>query len=73
MLNWRQKRGSAVPTDTGDHSLHQVLQHRHHDAFIQMSVYTRLYDVYKCMYSSDSTPNPFGRWVGVVEWMPVKK
>jgi hypothetical protein len=73
MLNWRQKRGSAVPDNNEPNSTSNGMNHRHHDAYIQMSVYTRLFDIYKVMYSPTTNKNQYGRWVSDVSWTPTNK
>jgi hypothetical protein len=77
MLNWREKRGSAVASshgkcehtscDAGDGSGNgsgiDNRNIRHIDAQIQLNVYSRLDNIYRSMYMPIGHSNRFGKWI----------
>jgi hypothetical protein len=70
MLNWREKRGSAVAPSTSSITEQSSNRHtptdvniRHIDAEIQLNVYARLENLYRMMYSQMGQSNGFGEWI----------
>jgi hypothetical protein len=70
MLNWREKRGSAVAHSSSSITEQSSDRHtpvdvniRHIDAEIQLNVYARLENLYRMMYVPLGQSNRFGKWI----------